>query len=230
MLDIVVIAIVVLFLLYGIRTGLIRMALRMGSTLLSILLAWLLYPVVSKILSAFFFDSVSAMIQHNYIEPNMSGMLDGAAALPEFLQNFLQPSAEAAAQSAAQVMAGSLAGLILNVAAFLLVFLLGRLIFLILTRILDILTRLPIIKQCNKLGGGILGALEGSLAVYMLLALVFLIAPLRDSAVFQQQIQSSALTQQLYNNNIIIKIVAPSNTAGAKDKEVRNVDQRSVGS
>lgn len=210
MLDFAVIIILTLFMLYGIRTGFARMALRMCSVLLSVLLAWFLYSMVSDILSKFFFESLSEMIRLNYIEPNMSGMFDNASNIPAFLQGFLQAGAESAAQTAAVSMSDSLARLILNVAAFLLVFLLSRMILTVLTQVLDIITRLPLIKQCNKLGGGILGVLEGGLAVYLILALIFLIAPVRDSDIFQNQLQSSAITRQMYNDNIIIKMVAPS--------------------
>nr|QGT51015.1 hypothetical protein Firmicute1046_0910 [uncultured Firmicutes bacterium] len=217
MLDIIVVIILILFLLYGIRTGLVRMALRMGSVLLSILLAWMLYPVVSDILSNFFLKGLSEMIRVNYIEPNLSGMLGSADNVPAFLQGFLQSGAEAAMQSAAETMANNVAELILNVAAFLIVFLLSRLILLLLTHVLDIITRLPLIKQCNKLGGGVLGLLEGGLAVYMILALTFLVAPIRDSEVFQQQVQNSVITRQMYNDNIIIKMVAPNAGTGAEE-------------
>lgn len=218
MLDIIVVIVLVLFLLYGIRTGLVRMALRMGAVLLSILLAWLLYPIVSEVFSNFFLESLSQVIQENYIAPNLDGMLGSAEGVPVFLQGFLQSGAEAAMQTAAESMSDSVAGLILNVAAFLTVFLFSRLVLLLLTHVLDVITRLPLIKQCNKLGGGVLGFLEGGLAVYMILAVVFLIAPIRDSEMFQQQMQNSVITRQMYNNNMIIKMVAP-NSVPETEKE-----------
>lgn len=209
MLDIVVIAIVVLFTLYGVKAGLTRMVLRVGSVLLSIALAWMLYPVISKLLAGFMFDSISELIRQNYIEPKMSGMLGGMETLPDFIRSAVQSSAQSAAQSASSAMAESVTTLILNIAAFLITFILSRVIIMLLARVSDLICRLPIIKQFNKLGGGALGLVEGVIAVYMILALAFLIAPVRDSDVFHRQLNASPVTNMIYSDNIIIKLVTP---------------------
>ena len=66
--------------------------------------------------------------------------------------------------------------------------------------------KLPILKQFNKLGGTIFGALKGLLIVYVILAVVYLISPLlKENAT--KSIDETILTKAMYNNNISTKII-----------------------
>ena len=74
------------------------------------------------------------------------------------------------------------------------------------TFLADLIAKLPILKQFNKLGGTIYGVLEGLFIVFVGFAVVSLIAPLLDSSILEA-INSSIVGSICYNNNILLKII-----------------------
>ena len=61
---------------------------------------------------------------------------------------------------------------LINVAAFIIVFVVLKIFFWILMTILNRVTKLPILNEVNKLGGMVLGGVEGILIIYVLITLI----------------------------------------------------------
>ena len=80
----------------------------------------------------------------------------------------------------------------------------------IITIIMDIVSKLPVIKQANRLGGIIYGTFKGLLIVYTILAVVYLISPLITLPIIETM-DKSIVTRKMYNNNIILKILYKTN-------------------
>ena len=211
-LDIIVLGILALFTFWGLRTGLVRMALRMGSLVLSIVLAWMLYPYVSELISGFLFDRLYPLMQ-NSLAGSMDGITGGAQQLPEAWRAAAQQGADAAVGAASDAAAQGLTLLVINVVSFFGVFLLCKGIIWGVSLAMDLLTKLPVIHQCDKLVGAVLGFLEGILVVYLILALVFIAAPLRDSGEFRGQLEESRIAGRMYYNNWIVNLAAPDGDA-----------------
>ena len=74
------------------------------------------------------------------------------------------------------------------------------------TALADLIAKLPILKQFNKLGGTIYGIIEGLFIVFLGFAVISLIAPMLDVSVLEA-INSSTLGSICYNNNILLKII-----------------------
>ena len=88
----------------------------------------------------------------------------------------------------------------------LILYLISRIVLKFIAALGDLIAKLPILKQFNKLGGTIFGALKGLLIVYVILAVVYLISPLlKENAT--KSIDETILTKAMYNNNIITKII-----------------------
>lgn len=94
---------------------------------------------------------------------------------------------------------------IISIISGIIIFLLSRLILLIISICIKGITQLPIIKQIDKTGGLIYGALEGFVVVYIILGIISFANILWPGNVVNNAIVNSALCSILYNNNILLK-------------------------
>ena len=86
------------------------------------------------------------------------------------------------------------------------IFIVVRVALLILTILTDIITKLPVINQFNKLGGTIYGFLKGGLIVCTIFSIIFVLSPMINES-FTKTINDSHLGKAIYNNNILINII-----------------------
>ena len=77
-------------------------------------------------------------------------------------------------------------------------------------RQVHIFSRLPVIRFFDRGLGLILGLLEAVLIIYIILALLFAVTPLRESVAADKYISESTLTKYMYENNPIVTLVSPT--------------------
>ena len=70
-----------------------------------------------------------------------------------------------------------------------------------------IIRRLPIIKQADKLGGVIVGLIEGLVVVWIFFTVVTAISGTENAANILAQIHKNAFLEALYNNNPITRLL-----------------------
>jgi len=103
--------------------------------------------------------------------------------------------------------------LIVNILIILGLFILCKVLLMFVARALKVVTRLPVIKQLNALGGGIFGFLQGALIVLFVFA-IFNLASLpiinlampEQFATIRDAIESSNVGSFMYNNNFVENI------------------------
>ena len=190
--DLIVVLFVLLLLLLGFRKGLLAMVYRFTSFFVSLVIAWLLYPRAADLLSAFGLEQwIADLVRANYVEPSLEQATADISDLPAYLQSMVQSGQIGLTDAAtAQVT-----HLIMNIAAFVLVLILVRLVVWVIGQLLHVVSKLPVIGCLNRIGGAALGAAEGILLVYIVLALLFAAAPLRSSQQVEQYIEQSVLTR-----------------------------------
>ena len=91
----------------------------------------------------------------------------------------------------------------------LVVFLIVKLILWVLMMILDVITRLPVIKSLNNLMGGIWGAASGVITVYLLLALLTFVTAVNSENAVVKNVLESEIASKMYNENFIVNIITP---------------------
>lgn len=211
--DFILIGVIALFILAGAARGLVKSLFGLGSIILSLVLAFALYPVVSEYLQQspvgdFVTESVEKMLgeRESVINAGASAENDpeaGAAeegGLPEIVQGALENTGEAVKETAS----AGIAAAALNIISLLTVFIIVRLVLWIAAALLDIVTKLPVIHGCNKLLGAVMGGVSGLLIVYLLLGLLTFTNLLNTTTDFGRTVQSSLLLSQMYENNIIL--------------------------
>lgn len=104
-------------------------------------------------------------------------------------------------------IAKSVAVVILNAIVFLILVVVCRVFFATLGKAVDGLTKLPILRSIDKIGGGILGAMRGLIMIWIF----FLLLSITSTTAFSQEmitaISQFSLLKLLYEHNLLLDIV-----------------------
>ena len=187
-LDILVIAIMGLCIFLGAWRGFVRTVLGFANFILAIILTNMLYPHMARFLRGIdsIFDALTASIRSGmgldavvYAETR-AAQIEIINALPLPLafreaiiaNNHLAVYTAVGAANFADFVAGFLAVIVLNIISMLIVFALVFAGLVVLTRVLNIITKLPVLNSLNKLLGAILGAAWGLMLTWFVLGIV----------------------------------------------------------
>ncbi len=106
-----------------------------------------------------------------------------------------------------EYIAKSMAVVILNSVVFVVLVLVCRVFFATLGKAVQGLTKLPIIRSVDKIGGGVLGGMHGLIIIWFL----FLLLSITSTSEISQEIITSIcqfpLFKLLYDNNLLLDIV-----------------------
>ncbi len=133
--------------------------------------------------------------------------------LPQFLMDFLDEKLEKQTEAveimkndAFAVLTDTVTEVILKIVSIILLFLAVRLGVFLLLRLLDILFKLPVLSSVNSFLGMIVGALNGLLVVYILCAILTLLAPTESLSVIGDIVDKTLIVKYFYNNNLLIEL------------------------
>lgn len=218
LIDIVLIAIVTLFIIIGYKAGLVKTVFKLFSGILSLILAMEFYkPFARFMLKTNMFYSINLKIQTNILKilpdvtintkedvgslildktyipnPMKESIIDS---LPENV-NLINNS------KIAEVIGTRISTLVVELLSVILIFLIVRFLIWVARKILEGIIKLPILKQINKAGGVVLGAVQGIFIVYVLLSIVVVL----NNATILGCIDHSIITKYLYYNNLFIDL------------------------
>lgn len=128
--------------------------------------------------------------------------------LPTYLQKYIDDatqSAENTTNEAMQKASKEITKKVMDVIAFIIVFVGIRLILIVLKFATKILTKLPVLKQIDHIGGLVCGLFESIMIVYLAFAIISIVSPTIKNENMLKQIDSSLIGSKMYNNNIILK-------------------------
>lgn len=202
--DVILLALFCLFAFSGWRSGAVKMCFRLFSFFAALLLAWILYPVLA--------DYLRTTPLYNTLFDLIGGGIPASEQEMQMVPSFLR---EVIGGSASMGAAEFLTHLLLNLISFILVLIGGKLVLMLLEKILHLFASLPILGFFNRLLGSVLGILEGFLLACLLLAAIYAIVPLRNNSYLHYAIEESTFTRTLYLNNPVIRLVLPE--SGSSD-------------
>ncbi len=207
MIDILTAAIFIIFIWRGYKNGFLKSAYRVAAFILSIILAYALYPYIKNIIMYSSIGSaIGSVIQTKYVEPGLAGNLLSESSLPGYMQSMVA-NGQIVVEDA---LTGFISNLVINIISFISVFIVVRLLIFIIGKLFDIMSRLPVIRFFNRGMGVIFGICESILIIYLILALVYAVTPLRQNPLTQKYISESTLTKNMYENNPIVTLVSPT--------------------
>lgn len=104
-------------------------------------------------------------------------------------------------------IAKSMAVVILNAAVFLVLVVVAHVFFVTLGKAAEGLTKLPIIRSIDKIGGLVLGAIQGLILIWILFLILSITSTSEISQEMIEAINQFSLLKLLYDNNLLLDIV-----------------------
>ena len=200
--DLIIIAIILLFTFLGYKRGLIKVAIKLCTFIIALVISIMLYkPIADVIITNTGIDeSIEEAITNNILPEGISE--DEEVDLSNDLPSIIIKNSE----NTVQGIANSISTTLIETACLLVIFVGVKIILKFVTILADLIAKLPILNQFNKLGGTLYGILEGLLIVFVGFAVISLIAPLIDTSILEA-INGSTLGAFLYNNNLLLKLL-----------------------
>lgn len=192
--DLGILLIIFITTIIGYKKGLIKVAFRLLSFILALVIALLLYKPISNLI----LDHTSIP---NKIETQISTRLssEDKTSTDNIVSNYYSNIKN----YSTNVVAHNISITIVNISSVLIVFIVTRLLLLFLRFSTDLIAKLPLIKQFNHIGGFIYGIIAGFFIVYFIFTIITLLAPMIDLSKVLKIINSSIIGNIMYNNNII---------------------------
>lgn len=200
--DLIVVVIILLFTFLGYKRGLIKLAIKLCTFVIAVIIAFMVYkPVANIIIQNTELDETIENAIVNTILPEGSST-DDEINLSNDLPNIIIENS----QNTVISIAHSISTTLIETTCLLIIFIVVKIVLKFVTFIADLIAKLPILKQFNKLGGTIYGILEGLLIIFVGFAVISLIAPLLDISILES-INNSNIAFFFYNNNLLLKIL-----------------------
>lgn len=199
LIDLIILAIIALSTFIGYKKGLIKVAFGLVSFILAIAISVVLYKPVSNFI-------INYTPIDDMIENTVQDRLSSSDITKEETENIVSNYYKNIKNASTDVIADGISKTIINISCMIIVFIVSKLILLLFKFIGDLISKLPLIKQVNNIGGFLYGILKGFIIVYILLAIVAIISPIVNINEVVSMINDSIIANIMYNNNIIFML------------------------
>lgn len=219
--DIIIIAFIILCIALGYHKGLTGSLLKIVSFVLALVIAFVLF----KPISGFIIDNTNwdenleqsirnmALNQgeKDNTKPNDEKTEENQSNMPNVIVDYINQAVEEAGEGAKEAIieatARNIAITIINALVLISLFIIARIVLFFIKGLAELITKLPVIKQFDKLGGIIYGMLEALVALYIILAVISFMNPLISNMGIIDAIQKSFIGSMMYNNNLLLKLL-----------------------
>lgn len=222
---IAVIAIIVLLGWIGFKKGLVKMVFSLASTIAALLIAVIFSPIVSGIMKnsegvvSFIDEKVGAIINFSSEEAADAGeseqeTLIEALPLPESIkQSLLENNTEEnyvsmQVEEFEEYVCRQITNVIINSIAFVITLVIAIVALWFVCNALNIIAKLPLLRQLNTTAGLAVGLAEGVLLVWILFAVLTMFAGSEFGRNTMEMIAENPLLDFLYKNNLVSKFIA----------------------
>ena len=213
--DLVIVAIIALCILLGYRKGLTGSLLKIVSFVLALILAFILFKPVSNFVidNTNWDENLEQAIRQSILkqEESKDDKEQTNQSMPDVMMNYINEAVENAGNEAKNAIidatARDLSVTIINVAVAIVLFIISKIILLFIKGLANLLTKLPVIKQFDKLGGILYGLLQSLVIIYIIFAIISFVSPMMDGTGIIEGIKKSFIGSMMYDNNLLLKII-----------------------
>ena len=226
-LTFIVIVFFVLFFWLGMKKGLIKMVYSVGILVAGVILSMILNPFVSTLL-----HNNNSIYQFVYqaVEENVA--LEGkiktlhqetnaidALPLPELIRQKLKENNNAEIYEAMAVTSFKtyvykyITNMILNGISYISVYIIITVLLFVIAGALDLISKLPVLKEVNQLAGGAVGLIGGLLIFWVFCTILAVFSNAQWAQKLYEMINESAILSGLYNGNLIMKLITGLKTS-----------------
>ena len=222
-LGIVVLVILLLFVWTGYKRGFIKEIVSFFFVFLSLSLAWAINPYINEFLIQK--TPIYSTIQEtcmNFVqsqgeedteyETDSTGDFIGSLELPDLLRKNLEENnnaetyAELSVNTLAGYVSGYLARIVINGLSYVLAYILSTIVIRLIVYVLNLIAGLPLLKTANKLTGGIVGLLKGTVFVWIVLLAVTVLCSTEIGKTALELIEKDTLLSVLYQYDPLVRI------------------------
>jgi uncharacterized membrane protein required for colicin V production len=223
-LDYIFIGIIGISGLIAFGRGLIKTVFSLFSMVITVGLAYLLYPTVSELLIKY--TEIDAFLRAKIIEGfNLESLAENVFSvqdqikmindlnIPDMFKEMLVNNNNSEiyqilnVDSIAEYIGGFFSTIAINALAFLITFLIVGILLKIVAVILDIVSKLPVLHQINRIGGLAFGLILGVLIVWVVCVAISLIVGISGNSEILVLIESSTVAQFFYENNLVMYFI-----------------------
>ena len=217
-LDIIIIVIIALGALNGLVRGLIKTLFGLTSLIIAVILTWILTPGISEIVidQTSFDEMISEqVVELLNIEEKFDLTLDTTEAvstlndlslpgnvIESLVENYTPQLMESLnVDGIGAYVGGSLSIMAVKALVFVVVFILISVLINVVVTLLDLIARLPVLKQMNRIGGVVLGSLIGVLIIWIAGIGMSFVISIQSTEALSELIEASILAKLFYYNN-----------------------------
>lgn len=220
MLDLVIIGIVLLFGAVGYYTGLIKTIITLVSSIVALILSFLMYPIVNSMLkltpiytymNKWIANRISDVEFGAGVQTQGNAIASNITWLPKFISEGIVKNNNQEIYKLLNVsnitdyVSAYVTNIVISMLAILITwFILNILITVFLKTAHIIVSHLPIVSGVNKVGGAVVGMAKGLLIIWVIYLLVPILIIMPSLSKISEYIASSYLAKWLYENNMIL--------------------------
>ena len=208
--DLIVIAILILCIYVGYKRGLTNSLIRILSFAIAVCIAFMFFkPISNMIIDNTQVDEniQTSIVQIFEKEETTDEKTTDNSPILERISNEAEKATEEKKSEIVKTSAEKVSRNIISILAFLGLFIVARIALSFVKALTNLLTRLPLIKQCDKIGGVVYGIAEGLLIIFVGLALITLISTISNNYEVMDIINNSYITKYLNDYNILLNII-----------------------
>ena len=214
-LDIILLAILALSIFLGYKKGLIEVAFNLCAFLLAIIITWILYtPITNAVINnTEIDDNIKSTIVEKGVIKNNENIEDGKEtekeqnSINKYIQEYVTTPITNTTNDVVEETAKVVSEKVVAIGVAIVLFIVVRIGLILLKFVVEGIASLPIIKQFNKAGGTIYGAIRGTFIIYIFLAILFFVMSVNNSGMIANLINTSLVSKYLYANNLILNII-----------------------
>lgn len=209
--DLFLIAIIGGTVFVGYKKGLVKVAFKVFSFLVSLCISLILFfPISNYVVKNYNFDENIQKIIISNLEKEENNKKENDTeelSILKYISKNIEDTKNKEKNEMIEIVAKEVSIKIVNISIIVMIYIITRIILIFAKGVAEAIANLPILKQCNEIGGALYGLLKALLIIYVILALIMLISSVIDLRAVVDWITNSKITSILYNNNIIIKIL-----------------------
>lgn len=212
--DLVIVAIIAVCIFIGYKRGLAKCLISVLAFFIALAVSAILFKPASAIVSNS--TKLDENIQTSIIElfekeesENKKEKKDEKESTP-IMKYISEKAEEATAEKKKEIVnntAKDISIKIIDVLCFIGIFIIARVVLIFIKFLADLITRLPLIKECDKIGGVVYGLLQALVIVFTALALITFISTMVGNYSIVELIEKSYIGSILNDYNILLNVI-----------------------
>ena len=202
--DLIIIAVVLLFIFLGYKKGLVELGAKLFAGIIAIVITLIIYKPVGNIVIKN--TSIDEKIE-NTISEKTTNVIDENSKISDnkYIQDASDNAVSQVKEEVLPEQARNIAVNVVYVATALILFIISKIVLSIVISLANAVASLPILKQFNEIGGFLYGLVRGAIISFVLILVIGTVAKLNPNGSLSKNVESTYLLKEVYDNVVKIK-------------------------